>query len=798
MRFLGLILAALLWLWAPRPAWADVVQAPVGGAWFSLPGQKALCDAPPSGWTVDASRRRLRPPADKSAAGARADVQVASAGADCAAGKTNELTLIATGPIPRINADSVLLYLDAGRLELQGQGLSSVRVEWKTAQGQARATCPSAESEHAPAAVTGAPGERANSPERAVASERSGEQCALSVGRSLPADTGALGMHWVPAFGQSGAEVVTFDARGRELKPEDTELSVQRIVLTRVFGGSRMLDLASGEGTIQLAHPDAVGGAECPGAQCEVTSAGIRVHGVPLTLKSLTVRVQLVPRVFFSHTTGAVESPSETFEIVRCPMTIASGPIVRNTDDALFLARLDPVCIVDPDALRWTLNDDSATPVRSLQTPEGTYVLLRAGRITDENVVLVASRSVDKSALAVTRTTTWELPVVHTTLLLPSFGEIEFVPKNRDAIVLVTSLPQGRLVTRAVPGAYTVTAVAGETRIRGVPGSSGYTGLRLGYRPDRVPAAFADTDFATVTDPVQRPLREANVPMAVGASTLSKRPVVELVCGMGEGRTERIEPGQTRHVPYSERDSCRLVIHKDRIPEDAGEQLFEINVSVSDVSGADQGDARSSQRLLVRHEAEPEVLWIRGARHQFDRIKIDFSHVADESVYLVNKNRYSESPSGQWVVVTEDATFKFYATAAIPASLYRFSTDPQNLGSGPLSLNFGVLSRLTILDNDGHESLLGLEGGVMGMGLATDKDRQLAVVGGLGVSVPIGNPNQPTQAAVNIHAWMAYSLGTRDGQLLDTMGNVTGTVRLTPWAFVFGPSITVGNVAAFL
>jgi hypothetical protein len=72
------------------------------------------------------------------------------------------------------------------------------------------------------------------------------------------------------------------------------------------------------------------------------------------------------------------------------------------------------------------------------------------------------------------------------------------------------------------------------------------------------------------------------------------------------------------------------------------------------------------------------------------------------------------------------------------------------------------------------------------------------MVAGLGVSVPIGNPNQPTQAAINIHAWMAYSLGTRTGQLLDTRGQPTGSIELSPWAFVFGPSITVGNVAAFL
>jgi hypothetical protein len=87
----------------------------------------------------------------------------------------------------------------------------------------------------------------------------------------------------------------------------------------------------------------------------------------------------------------------------------------------------------------------------------------------------------------------------------------------------------------------------------------------------------------------------------------------------------------------------------------------------------------------------------------------------------------------------------------------------------------------------------------MGMGLATDKDRQLAVVAGFGISIPIGNLNQPTQAAVNIHAWGSYSLGEREGRLTDDTGAATGQViSLSPWAFVFGPSITIGNIGSFL
>jgi hypothetical protein len=72
-------------------------------------------------------------------------------------------------------------------------------------------------------------------------------------------------------------------------------------------------------------------------------------------------------------------------------------------------------------------------------------------------------------------------------------------------------------------------------------------------------------------------------------------------------------------------------------------------------------------------------------------------------------------------------------------------------------------------------------------------------VAGLGVAIPLANANQPTQTAVNIHAWVSYTFGTRHGYQLDAMGNASNTpFKYNNWAFVFGPSITIGSVGALL
>jgi len=79
------------------------------------------------------------------------------------------------------------------------------------------------------------------------------------------------------------------------------------------------------------------------------------------------------------------------------------------------------------------------------------------------------------------------------------------------------------------------------------------------------------------------------------------------------------------------------------------------------------------------------------------------------------------------------------------------------------------------------------------LGLASDKV-QLAIVLGLGIAIPLGNANTIAQAAINIHAWLAYSVGKNTGML----PNSDKPITLNPWAFVFGPSITVGSIGAFL
>jgi hypothetical protein len=771
LSLFAIVAAVLL---APGSARALTIQAPIGGDALILPHERILCGSAPAGWSTDITRRKLRPPTDGEI-GRAFSITIAANYPSCNTPSAETVTLVATGAVPSIDPTSVSLFIDAGRLEVRGDALEGVRIAWAVSGKVDSDVCLN------------------------VTKDRGHDFCVVNVDRELPADPVRVVLRWAPAGGHAGPDVVTHDRNGTALTDDQVRLPVARVSISRVFPTAHTVDMSSGEGRVELIHPESVSSVECGVARCDTTESGLAIRAVPATTKDLQVKVRLSPRVYFEAGEGASNNvAAETLTVLRCPLTLVSGQPLRNVDDLEVLVRSDKSCARDVTKLRWTAANETAEVRRSETTDDGVYALLWVGRVTSDRLTIVASRTDDGSVLAVATEKTIDAPTLRTSLSLPALGEIEFIPKNRDAVLAISAIEgSGKVVPISVPGAYSVNYQQGSYHIKGEHTSGGYTALRFAYRSTSVPKEFADTNFGTLIDPVQRPIREASVPAPISASSITKNPMIELFCLGGDKKIFAPEPGTAPHIPFKNRDSCHLVIHRDRITEEAGEQRVDIDITISNVNG-ERPEATKAHHLVLRHGVDPDVIWIRGAKQQFDHINVRVTHIIDESQYLSRPSGRLDLPSAQWTVVAEDANFKFYATATIPTALYRFSKDPQDLGTGPLALNFGVISRLTWLDSDGAEGLVGLEAGMVGMGLATDRTRQLALVAGLGLSVPLGNVNQPTQAAINIHAWASYTVGGLTGNLLADDGTVIRTIDLNPWAFVFGPSITVGNVGTFL
>jgi hypothetical protein len=656
-----------------------------------------------------------------------------------------------------VDPTSVILYLDEGRLEIDGDNLQGSRLRWQTTAGSGVDVCP------IPKAV------------------QKRERCTFSVPRNLPRDAR---LTWAPPPGPGAP---SGPAPGETFTP----VRPARIVIDRIFlAATTALDLTAGQGRLPLAHPEAIGSADCTQARCELAGDAIEVTGLSGAPPALTVHAHLAPGYFVIRTNAFESTFTQSVAVLHCPASIVSGMPLRGADASSVLVRLDGRCGGDVRALHWTANGSPADVLRVAKDGDAVLVLISVGDVEDPTLTVTATRpEPDGSVIAIAQAPTRAAPLPRATLELPGHGAIEFVPTNREALVHVASVGGGaRLVLLPTAGAYTVTQAATETRIRGESGIGGYVALRFGYRVEGLPAPFAGADLATLSESLQRPIREASVPAPIGPSALGPDPLVELDCTDDRGNTQRIPPGKRTSIPFWWRDGCRVVIHRERFKAEDGTQDLTLEIDISKLDGNARPDAHVSERMLLRPAADPRIVWIKGVKAQFDRVTVRVAHVADDVRYVGASEARTSLPSVEWTLVVGEGRFRFYATAAIPTGLFQ-TTAPR----GVLTLNFGAISRLTWLDRDGHEGLFGLELGAMGIGLVTTSGDSLpptlAVIAGVGVSIPIGNRGEPTQASVNLHAWGAYEF--RDSSNALTQG-------ASHWAFLFGPSISIGNIGTNL
>jgi hypothetical protein len=385
---------------------------------------------------------------------------------------------------------------------------------------------------------------------------------------------------------------------------------------------------------------------------------------------------------------------------------------------------------------------------------------------------------------------------------LPKHGKTEFVPTNREAVLTVGGIGEhARLVPLSVEGAYSVRSDRGHYLIRGDENAGGFVTLRFGYRVDTLPPEFAAVDLAVVSERTQRAVREASVPAPFSTSVAGDEPLTEFFCADPKGAPMRLEPSRRYVLPFESRATCRVIIHRERIRPEFGLQEILLEVEVTRADGSRRGDASFTERMILVPGADPRVIPLKGGVDEFDTMVVRLSHVLDETRYALSPTSRGGLPSVQWTAAVEGGRLRLYATAAIPAGLYRM-----NKPQGQLTLNFGILSRLTWLNERGKEGLFGAELGLMGMGLiqrpgATEYPPTLGAIAGFGIRVPLGGG-----AAVGVHVWGAYefreALYYRPDPRTTNMpcrseadANCRRAGRL---AFIFGPSISIGNVGTNL
>jgi hypothetical protein len=737
---------------------AETLQAPVAGKAVTIGDGRVVCPGTSGDWAVEQDGHAVRPPAADDAVGKAVEAKVAPSAAACAA-SASPVTLVVTGRWPTVDPAGSSLFVDDARVELHGRNLRGVIVHWQLGDRTGEDRCVQPQT------------------------DPTGERCAVAVGRGLPADPSAADLWWMPAGARSGPEVTTYDASARRVAMDELLLRPGRLVVSALVPPDVSIDLAGGTASrIPLVHPEAVAGADCGAASCAVSGGVVVVGGLSSVSGSLSMRLRLVPRVVLLRGDTADTTPVVQVPVLPCAMSVASGDALRGVDATRVVVRIDARCAAEARTLRWFSAGRALELLDAVDSGGATFVLLGLGRVEGDEIVVTASRGgADGSTVGQARARTRSLPPLHTALSLDGGEPIDFVPTNRPATVQWARSPGGgELALLPLDGVYDVSVRDSATRIQGQRGAGGNVALRFAWRSPSLPGALATADLALVSDTVQHPMHEASVPVALGAAAAGAQPFIEMLCGEG-GAAVRVPPGAVTHVSFDDRDSCRLVFHRERLSADDGAQHLQLDVDVTRVDGEARPEAHVSQTLVLRANEQPRFAWVKGVTGQFDRVTVRISYAGD-----TGRDSGKEEASAQWSLVFGTGHFRLYGTTAIPTGLYRVS-DPAH--SGILTLNFGVIMRATWLDAAGHEGFLGLEGGMVAEGLANDKSAsgdsltQVATVAGIGLSVPIANRSLATETSINLHAWFEYEV-SRD------IGNEPGN----PVGFVFGPSISIGNI----
>jgi hypothetical protein len=752
-----------------RAAWADTLEAPVGGRPIPLGslGTSPLvaCAATAGGFRTEPGGRAVRPPSSEAAVGTSAELPVALSPADCAHA-TLAVKLVATGRWPTLDPTSFVLSLDEGRLEGHGRGLRGLLVTWPTEVGRASDTC------REPNGVGGA------------------EACAWGVPKKLSADPSASLLRWLPAGAQVASDATLFDGDGRAAPAETFAITPSRIELTDLLPSDASVDVSSGTGHAPMSHFEAVAGVDCGTVSCRVEAGSLVLAAPPASVTTVDVKLRLLSRVFFTRRKPPDPQPTLRVSILRCPMSVASGPALRGVDTARTVVRLEGACMRDVASLRFLVGGRQADVTEVESVKDAAYAVLNLGSLDAPSITITAVRGEGDTVVGLARTETRAAPVVRTVLSIPGFPPIDFIPNNRAAIVHRPHVAGAELALLPIDDVYdakTEVADGAEVSVvRGDVNAVGSVALQFGYRMPGLPAPLDKVNLAVLSDPLHRAVKEANIPAPFGISALKADPLVEVVCTDVDGKPRRILPGLPTHLAFAVREGCRVVLHRERLSPEFGTQKLNLEVEVNKLDGTARPEGHLNQAVILRAGSEPRIAWIKGVVAPYDRILVRLSHVADEAHYLNALDIPTGAPMVQWSIVLGTGRVRLYATTAIPTGLYRFGTSQT---SGALTLSLGVITRLTWLDTDGHEGLLGFEAGLMAFGLTGGDSsttgqplQQVGAVFGLGMAIPIAGAGSPTQASINLHAWAE--------QRITGSGPEAASAR----ALIFGPSISLGNV----
>ncbi|NMB74555.1 MAG: hypothetical protein GYA21_05435 [Myxococcales bacterium] len=621
---------------------------------------------------------------------------------------------------------------------------------------------------------------------------RDHETCLLDVEaafwEAFAATPSRAGLLWLPA----GADLPVgqpfpplLGLRAGAVGWSELRLIPERVVFNAPLVAEQALDTASPRHEIEVRFPEALDQVACDVAECRKTATGVRLFQVDPSAGRVRLNYTLRPRFFLQRDRRLLRADSVVLRLERCAIQAPlEVPLLSGTLNHRLFIKIPADCLSATEPVEERL---------ALRTRPAVRAFLRAEHPAADPAVRLLEVQLERVPVGVEQLTLTllersggarrlgavNLPVVSAfepgriRLEVPAVGPVEFIPNNRPARLLLAfddDRFSSDLTVEDRPGWYRSSRDADGWSVQGEPGSAGVVPLRLAYRPRALNAFLgraADEpvpELALFDTQARFEVRTLNLVVPLVPERSPTGPVIEVECGP-PGHARTLIPGSLNRIPFSQRDSCRLVFHLARLPPDAGLQRLRVQ-------------AGEFNQVITLAPGPGELLASipPGERNEYDQLTVSVAHDLLSGHYTLLP-RQSLGQDLRYRILLSDRSFRISATTALPTGLFRFS-EKEITGAVPVSA--GALGRVLYIQASGREFPLGLEMGLFATNLSNTPD--FSIVIGLGLNLPVLNQNTALQASFNLHAWAEYA-PTRLSR------------DLTPFAFLFGPSFSVGMIS---
>ncbi len=563
-------------------------------------------------------------------------------------------------------------------------------------------------------------------------------------------------------------------------------IGTQSILFEHALVKARKLDTAQDSHQLRLRFARALESVSCEHARCRVTDGGILIYHVDASAAAVRMRYSL--REGYARLQGARRSRYETavFRLERCSIKIPGDvPLLAGATNHRFFVQVPAKCT---DSNYEDLTIKTRPPGRAFVRSElqSNRPGMRILEVSFEKIptgvdrlrlVLFEDEGTLRRIGAVSIPVASDYSPALVRLSTSDLGRLDFIPSNRKARLRL-GYHRNRWAKDCVverrPGFYRVERAEDDWIIQGEPDVTGSIALQLAYRPQGLRAFLAGTEegshesslpaLAVFETETAIAVHTVNQPLPLLPHQPDAKIFIRVRCGL-PGREHEVVVGKLYRVPFAQRDRCRIEFDRDAISPAAGTQRLRVR----------GGEFRQIVELKPGAGLLTYSLPV-GERKEYDKVTITITHDLLSGHYTL-PSQQSLGEKARYRLLLSTSSFRVGATTAMPTGMFRFGSSSVE-GSVPISA--GALVRMTYIQNNGREFPLGLEAGPFGTNLSGQPDFSLVL--GMGLSIPVLNPNTSLQASFNIHAWVEIS-PTRLGR------------DENPFAFLFGPSFTVGRLS---